>query len=95
MDRKPLESLKAVSKYNPAKDYEWSPKDRFSVSGEEIDAWNKALTVLVADREYQKFLVIQRAAVLMQDFIKESVEQELMHEVKKEEANGQLESAIQ
>ncbi len=80
MDRKPLEKLKAVAKYDPSKSYEWAPEDLFTVSGLEIDAWNKALIQVVATPEFQRFLHIQRAAILMQDFIKQSVDQDLIKE---------------
>lgn len=82
MDRKPLEKLKAVAKYDPSKSYEWAPEDLFTVSGLEIDAWNKALAVMASTPEFQRFLHVQRAAVLMQDFIKQGVEQDLIKERK-------------
>lgn len=82
MDRKPLEELKAVAKYDPSKSYEWAPEDLFTVSGLEIDAWNKALVVMANSPEYQRFIQVQRGAVLMQEFIKESVEQSLIKERK-------------
>ncbi len=84
MDRKPLEKLKAVAKYDPSKSYEWAPEDLFTVSGAEIDAWYKGLTVMATTPEFQRFLHVQRAAMIMQDFIKQGVEQELIQEQKKE-----------
>lgn len=80
MERKPIENLKAVKKYDPTKNYTWEPDDVFTVSGAEIDIWNKAMSVYVNTPEFQRFLVLQRAAVSMQTFIEESVEQGLMKE---------------
>ena len=93
MDRKPLEKMKAVAKYDPSKSYEWAPEDLFTVSGLEIDAWNKALAVMAATPEFQRFLQVQRGAVLMQEFIKDSVEQDLIRE-RKEESKIQQELEI-
>lgn len=78
MDRKPLEQMKAVSKYDPNQAYSWEPTDMFTVSGAEIDAWNKALAVMIQTPEYQRFTHVQRAAILMQDFIKQAAEQSLI-----------------
>jgi len=87
MDRKPLEQLKAVGKYDPRKDYQWNADDLFTVTGAEIDLWNKALASYVNTPEFQKFAVMQRAAIAMSDFIKQSVEQDLIKEVKSQ-SNG-------
>lgn len=85
MDRKPLEQMKAVSKYDPNQAYSWEPTDLFTVSGAEIDAWNKALAVVIQTPEYQRFTHVQRAAILMQDFIKQAAEQDLILPVAKPE----------
>ena len=75
MDRKPQ-----VQKFDPQKNYEWNVDDLFTVSGEEIDAWNKALVLTTQDPEFQKFVHIYRAKLLMEKFIKESVESGLIRE---------------
>jgi len=98
MDRKPnIEKLKAVSKWNPETRYEWNPEDLFTVSGAEIDSWNKALAVMVNTPEFQRFTTVQRAAILMNDFIKQGVEQDLIKPVKKveeKEEDGPIEQVV-
>lgn len=95
MDRKPIENLKAVSKFNPSQPYGWNPDDVFSVSGAEIDAWNKALAACVNTDEYQRFTLIQRAAILMNDFIKDGVEQGLIKPIKKEKSEAKNEVVVE
>ena len=80
MDRKPLEQKTAVGKYDPTKNYVWNRDDIFSVTGAEIESWNNAIGVYVNTPEYQRFMQLQKAALLMQDFIKQSVEQGLIKE---------------
>lgn len=83
MERKPvdtLDKLKAVPKYDPSKNYTWDAQDIFTVTGAEIDIWNKAMAVYVNTPEFQRYLVLQKAASVMQAFIQESVEQSLIKE---------------
>lgn len=98
MERKPkIEELKAVKTpvYDPRKNYEWAEDDIFSVTGKEIDFWYKAMSAIVASDDYQRFLFIQRGAAAMQNFLKESVEQGLISEVKKEEPKKQEDGPTQ
>lgn len=76
--QKTKDSKKPV--FDPKKRYAWEPDDSFSVTGEEIDIWNKALGVYVNTPEYQKFLVLQRAIIMMNNFLKEAVEEGLIKE---------------
>ncbi len=94
MDRKPIENLKAVSKFNPNTHYEWNPEDIFTVSGSEIDAWNKALAVMVNTPEFQRFTQIQRAAIMMNDFIKDGVEQGLIKPKKETKVENKVENDV-
>lgn len=84
MDRKPIEKLKAVPKFDPTKSYQWDPNDHFTISGAELDAWYKGLTVMAATQEFQRFVHLQRALIVMNDFIKDAVEQDLVKEVEPE-----------
>lgn len=81
MDRKPIEKLKAVPKFDPTKSYQWDPNDHFTISGAELDAWYKGLTVMAATQEFQRFVHLQRALIVMNDFIKDGVEQDLIFPV--------------
>lgn len=74
-------SRKAKStSFDPRKKYAWDTGDQFTVSGEEIDNWNRAINVLLATDDFQRFLVIQKAAITMQNFLKEAVEEGLIKE---------------
>ena len=67
-------------KFDPAKRYAWEEQDEFTVTGAEIDAWNRAINVMIAAPEFQQFLHVQKAAITMQNFLKESVEQGVIKE---------------
>lgn len=67
-------------KFDPSKRYQWDEQDEFTVTGAEIDAWNRAINVMVANPEFQQFLHVQKAAIAMQNFLKESVEQGVIKE---------------
>lgn len=73
-------------KFDPAKRYAWEEQDEFTVTGAEIDAWNRAINVMIAAPEFQQFLHVQKAAITMQNFLKESVEQGVIKEAPTEPA---------
>lgn len=69
-----------ASNFDPRKKYEWDINDEFSVTGSEINIWNRAINTIMATDEYQRFLVVQSAAIAMQGFLKEAVEEGLIKE---------------
>lgn len=82
MKRSVLNTEAKKIQYDPSLSYEWDPTDLFTVTGAEIDIWNKALMTQVNTVEFQRFAIMQAAAIKMNTFIKEAVEEGLIKQKK-------------
>ena len=69
-----------TSKFDPSKRYEWDEQDQFSITGREIDSLNRAINAQISTPEFQRMLLVQQAAITMQNFLKECVEQGVIKE---------------
>lgn len=68
--------------FDTKKNYGWNTDDLFTVTGAEIDIFNKAITAMMATPDFQRFLIVQRAGQTMLNFLKESYNSGLIYEVK-------------
>jgi len=71
-----MEDVKKPTKYDPNKNYKWTPTTQFVLNGDEFGATINALRKIMASPEAQAILAAERAHFMLDDALARAVEKD-------------------